>query len=259
MSEHRPEQSDHYGESLVEPEDLAWWLLHAPTLEWTEAKTYASTAPHEYVVLKRIPGLSRADFVRAAHVIHTFGEPGRFYNSTNIYLAHGRHRWWTMDADLRDTDLINRAVNDRVYGLQDAPKTYNAAFTDYDARAVDYDRAEHDRGRDEELRRQVIEHFGEDPAHRPVTLDVGCGTGRVLDLGLTSPDNYTGVDPSQAMLNRLVMKHPRVRRLLPARIEEIPNGLLAPRYDLVVALDMPGLSPDTIDRLRGLGTLLILA
>ena len=71
-------------------------------------------------------------------------------------------------------------------------------------------------------------------------LDIGCGTGRVLDLGLTTPDRYTGIDPSQAMLNALVRKqHWRPRRLLPARFEDVPLSLLAPGYDLVLAIDVP--------------------
>ncbi|TQN46285.1 hypothetical protein FHX52_2996 [Humibacillus xanthopallidus] len=44
-------------------------------------------------------------------------------------------------------------------------------------------------------------------------LDVGCGTGRVLGLGLTTPDRYAGVDPSQPMLNMLVRKYPSVARI----------------------------------------------
>lgn len=244
---------------MTSPEDLVWWLSLAPTLRWTFASTYANSAPHEYVVAGRTEGISREDFVRAAHVIHTFGEPGRFYSSTNIYLAHGRHRFWTMDADLNDTDLINRAVNDRVYGLQDAPRTYAGGFTEFDALGTRYDRLRDSLAqaeRDSAVRQQVIDHFG---TAKPTALDVGAGTGVVLDLRLTVPERYTGVDPSQAMLNRLVMKHPSVARLLPARIEDVPSGLLAARYDLVTVLDVPGLSPETIERLRDLAGVLIVA
>lgn len=68
---------------MITRTDLAWWLDLAPTLVWTYAKTMPY-CPHEYIVESRSP-LTRADFVRAAHVIHTFGEPGKFYRRTSIY------------------------------------------------------------------------------------------------------------------------------------------------------------------------------
>lgn len=233
------------------PDDLAWWLTLAPTLQWTFAKTYADTAPHEYIVAGRTAGISRADFRRAAHVIHTWGEPGRFWRSTNIYLAHAGtpHRYWTMDADLDDTDLINRAVNDRVYGLQDAPRTYSAGWTEYDAIGTRYDvQTPPEPYFAAALVETVRDAFGSRP---PRTLDIGCGTGRALDLGLTTADRYTGIDPSQAMLNALVMKHWRVRRLLPARFEDVPLSLLASDYDLVMAIDT-GLPPEQIARVHAI-------
>lgn len=225
---------------MTRPEDLAWWLTLAPRLTWTEAVTYRDSAPHEYIVLGRTPNLDRADFQRAAHVIHTFGEPGRFYRSTNIYLTHAGtpHRWWTMDADLDDTDLINRAVNDRVYGLQDAPRTYAGGWAPFDAIGTRYDAlTPPDPDFDAALVDAVRSHPDLPPA--PRTLDIGCGTGRALDLGLTTPDRYTGIDPSQAMLNALVRKHWHVRRLIPSAFDQVPLAMLAPSYDLVLAVDVP--------------------
>ncbi len=35
---------------MITRDDLNWWLELAPTLDWTFAKTYAKTAPHDYVV-----------------------------------------------------------------------------------------------------------------------------------------------------------------------------------------------------------------
>ena len=118
------------------PDDLNWWLTFAPHLTWTTARTYADTAPHEYIVAGRTPGVSAADLERAARVIATFGEPGRFHRSTDIYLTHSRdpHRYWGMVGD-----LVNRATNDRVYGLQDAPRTYFAGWSEYDAIGAVYD------------------------------------------------------------------------------------------------------------------------
>jgi hypothetical protein len=67
----------------------------------------------------------------------------------------------------------------------------------------------------------------------PRTLDVGCGTGALLDMKITTPDLYTGIDPSQGMLNELVRKHSEVKDLHPfrgaGRAEYAGAGLLRPR------------------------------
>ena len=127
---------------MITTADLRWWLDLAPTLDWRFAKTYAQSAPHDYVVLGRNDcPLTRDDFVRAAKVIATFGAPAKFYSMTGIYLTSpdGGMKWWTMDVDLSATDLINRATTERVYGVQDAPSTATPCWVDYDALAADYD------------------------------------------------------------------------------------------------------------------------
>lgn len=43
---------------------------------------------------------------------------------------------------------------------------------------------------------------------QPRLLDVGCGTGLALELGLTSVENFVGVDPSRGMLSKLREKFP---------------------------------------------------
>jgi len=111
-------------------EDLRWWLDLAPTLQWTWATTYAESAPHWYVVHGRTEGMTREDFLRAGRVIRTFGEPGRFYSMTNLYLpVPGRSpmkcwcMWGSPPTD-DDATLINLATTDRTYGPQD---TFDAA------------------------------------------------------------------------------------------------------------------------------------
>lgn len=225
--------------------DLRWWLDLAPRLDWIWAKTYAESAPHDYVVLGRTPGMSRVDFVRAGAVIRTFGQPGKFYRSTNIYLEAGGWKWWTMDRRVRDTDLINRASTDQSYGPQDAPSTSTGVFTAWDSVAADYD-LRRDSSQDAEVRARIIEHYG---GHSPRTLDVGCGTGALLDMGVVAADRYTGVDCSQGMLNELVLKHPDVARLIPARFEDAPDDALDGPFDLVVAMDVPGVDVRQLHRL----------
>lgn len=103
-----------------------------------------------------------------------------------------------------------------------------------------------------QVRRSIIECFGEE---QPKVLDVGCGTGALLDIRrrkdekLLDPRNYTGVDPSQAMVNQLFLKHPSFARLVPRRFEDCDD--LDDDYDLVVVIDVPG--PDQ-ERLRELAS-----
>ena len=102
-------------QGLIAQADLDWWVALALALDWTFARTYAQTAPHSYVVLRRTAGMTKADYVRAARVIHTFGRPAKFYGMTSIYLTSpdGRLKWWTMDPEVTETNLINQATTDR--------------------------------------------------------------------------------------------------------------------------------------------------
>jgi len=218
--------------------DLDWWLELAAKVEWTFARTYAESAPHSYVVLGRTAGVSKEDYVRAGRVIHTFGRPAKFYGMTSIYLTSpdGRLKWWTMGHDVADTGLINQATTERLYGVQNAPVTDSEVATEYDAIATSYDELHPtSEALATALRDAVGELRGE---FEPSVLDVGCGTGRVLDLGLTKPDRYAGVDPSQPMLNQVVRKHPNVGAVYPVHIEQaISSGLFTPgQFEIVTAL-----------------------
>ena len=230
--------------------DLDWWLGLASALDWTFARTYAQAAPHSYVVLGRTPGMTQDDYVRAARVIHTFGRPAKFYGMTSIYLksSDGQVKWWTMDSEVTETNLINQATTDRLYGVQNAPSTDSGGETAYDSLATAYDTLHP--ASDEmtkALRGAVASLSGDFP---PAVLDVGCGTGRILDLGVSTPDRYAGVDPSQPMLNQLVRKHPNVGALYPMRIEQaLVACLFTPgQFEIVTALisDADQLDDDTI-------------
>lgn len=225
--------------------DLDWWLTRAAELEWTFAKTYAESAPHSYVVEGRTRGMSRSDYVRAGRVIHTFGQPAKFYGMTSIYLTSpdGRLKWWTMDADVRETGLINQATTERLYGVQNAPVTESGIATPYDALASSYDQADPTSEIfANALRNAVANVTGEYP---PAVLDVGCGTGRVLDVGLTRPDRYAGVDPSAPMLNQLVRKHPDVGAVYPMRIEDaLERQVFTPgQFEVVTLLGIDDEAP----------------
>ena len=218
--------------------DLDWWQSLAPTLEWTFARTYAQTAPHHYVVLGRTEAMTKEDYVRAGRVIHTFGRPQKFYGMTSMYLtrADERLKWWTMDHDVKETTLINQATTDRLYGVQNAPVTESSISTPYDAVATSYDDHHPTTNEMAEAGREAVAALRGD--YPPAVLDVGCGTGRVLDLGVTTADRYAGVDPSKPMLNQLVRKHPDVGGLYPMQIDQALNsGAFTPgQFEIVTVL-----------------------
>ena len=208
------------GKTMISRSDLSWWLELAGTLDWTFAKTYSETAPHEYVVQRRTEGVTHDDMVRAARVIHTFGTPGKYYSLTKIYLVSpdGRYRWWTEDNHLTDTTLVNRATTERFYGIQNAPSTATAIESPYDEVATTWD-AERPIADDEAGRvKQLL--AGARGTYPPHVLDIGCGTGRVLDLGLVAQDRYAGLDSSRAMLNMLIRKHSKIAAVYPVDIAE---------------------------------------
>lgn len=104
-------------------EDLEWWLEKAPRLSWTWARTYADFAPHWYVVYRRTPDMTWEDYMRVGRVIRTFGEPGKFYSRTSLYLytKDRRLKFWAMwgeEPTPEDADLINLATTERTYGAQ---------------------------------------------------------------------------------------------------------------------------------------------
>lgn len=222
---------------MITRRDLTWWLELEAELDWQFATTYAEGAPHEYVALNRTHGLHAADFARAAHVIRTFGEPMKFYKWTRIYLRTPMGwKHWTMDTDLDATGLVNRGRVEHVYGTQNMPITNSGVETAYDSLASTWD-VKH--GLTEGERAETasfIRHVYGDQLWR--TLDVGCGTGWPITYGLVDPVRYVGIDPSTAMLNALVAKHPVVAGLYPMSWAEALRRrvLCGTRFDTVLCL-----------------------
>jgi len=222
-------------ESRITKSDLDWWVKFAATREWTFANTYVETAPHHYVVEGRTPGVTHEDMVRAARVIHTFGSPGKYYSLTKIYLVSpdGQFRWWTEDNQFTDTTLVNRATTHLFYGVQNAPSTATGIESPYDEVATTWD-VDHPigSGESDHVKQLLADARGKYPPH---VLDLGCGTGRVLDLGLASADRYAAVDSSQAMLNLLIRKHPKVAAVYPVDVRDaLAAGTFTPgQFDWV--------------------------
>ena len=76
---------------------------------WTFAKTYAETAPHEYVALNKVGGHNKEAFVKAAQFIRDNGFRAMYYTRDGFYYSLEEHYYWTMDENIADTNLVNRA------------------------------------------------------------------------------------------------------------------------------------------------------
>jgi hypothetical protein len=85
--------------------------------KWIFAKTMPG-CPHFYCLLKNAPDLED-EYVWFAQLIRDNGYYMMFYDKKKRYLDIDDWRYWTEDADVEDTDLINRADNTskgKVYG-----------------------------------------------------------------------------------------------------------------------------------------------
>lgn len=215
--------------------DLEWWRDKIPTLDWVFAVTYAGSAPHEYVC-ERTAGMRPEDFERACRVIRTFGQPQKFYRDTRIYLLHERWKYWDMADEPASCTLINRGRADHVYGVQNAPNTASGQVSAYDPIATSWDACYSASDEERDSLSALVSELGD--FRRQRVLDIGSGTGLALDLGITDPVRYTGVDPAQAMCNQLVRKHPLVAAIHPLPFADVLHRRLlgGTRYDLVLAL-----------------------
>ena len=81
--------------------------------KWKFATTYAKTAPHEYLVKKKLSDEDRMLFERFVQTINKHSFVGYFYGHKNDYLILGDHYYWYMDyPENLAVDLINRTTID---------------------------------------------------------------------------------------------------------------------------------------------------
>ncbi len=74
--------------------------------EWTFAKTYAETWPHEYIVQEKVDNKL---FINLANHIDKFGYIDKFYQKTVIYFDYNGYTYWHME------NIINRCVERDTY------------------------------------------------------------------------------------------------------------------------------------------------
>ena len=80
--------------------------------EWTFAKTYASTWPHEYLVRDHV---DEDLFTRLVQHIRTFGREESFYSKRFIYFHEAGMAYWTMGAPIDQTTIVNRCKEEQTY------------------------------------------------------------------------------------------------------------------------------------------------
>lgn len=78
--------------------------------KWIFAKTYAAFCPHEYVVMKRLPEEEHPLFPEIARFIRENGFTAEYGKlGPNRYYIVDDYYYWTLDKNVEDTVLINRA------------------------------------------------------------------------------------------------------------------------------------------------------
>ncbi len=84
----------------------------AESHKWKFASTYAKTAPHEYLVKKRLSEEDRLLFERLVQTINKESVIGYFYGHQNNYLILGDYYYWYMPCNPENVavDLINRTT-----------------------------------------------------------------------------------------------------------------------------------------------------
>lgn len=207
-------------------EDFAFVSRCLTDAPYVFAKTMPQN-PHWYTLRKR--WINDDAFVRVVKFMRAFGYTEYFRGRPYTMLNVNDHKYWTMGAPIPDTILINRKPHDLPCMYDQIADQYDRLFTDPDSleeneavMARITSRAKHSGATNADDRPL---HLDED------VLDIGCGTGLLLDY--VTPKYYTGIDPSRAMLDRLITRHPgQAPNVIHTRFEDFA----ARRYSLVVSL-----------------------
>ena len=185
---------------------------------------YASTMagiPHYYTLRKQWK--DDEQFLRTVAEMRKHEVVRPFYKRKQRYLDVNGFQYWTMDAKVRETTLINRQYC-----------WHGAYWSGYDAAAQGYDSPW---GGEWALQKARETHY-ELAQPRGRVLDIGCGTGLFVDYRYRDIDRekYVGIDPSFGMLAKFRLKHPDYdarAKLLRTTFEDYETTL---RFDTIVAM-----------------------
>jgi hypothetical protein len=191
---------------------------------WIFAKTMPKN-PHWYTLRREWNNDSLFDKVvimmrKTGYTEYYYGKP---YTMVNI----NGMKYWTMGDPMSETILINRKYIDK-------PSIYDAIADRYDGLHRDSESIKENC--------EIIDLLRYESGQS--VLDIGCGTGLLLDY--ISPESYTGIDPSNKMLDVFRHNHPGAN-IIATSFEEYAG----PRVDLVVSLFGAAsyISPGAISRI----------
>jgi hypothetical protein len=80
--------------------------------QWSFAKTYATTWPHEYIVRGRV---DEDLFLQLVQHIRAYGYEGKFYRKSITYFDEDGLVYWTMGEPIENTTIVNRCREDQTY------------------------------------------------------------------------------------------------------------------------------------------------
>lgn len=152
------------------------------------AKTSKDRNPHWYTL--KDTWESADDFLWCVKRIRSIGKVERFWKLEYRCFYHNNWKWWTMHSSDEDVILIN--------------KTYD--WEAFNSIAFEYDNLFSDEQSIEEEKKVCSLVFPYITDRR--VLDIGCGTGMILNHIDIDPDMYLGIDPSWLMIRLAKEKHP---------------------------------------------------
>lgn len=91
------------------PGEMVWLRSFVKSNRWKFATTYATTAPHEYVVRG---WMANVDFNKMVRLTRKYGVMEKFSTRLHPYLYLDGWKYWTMGSPVHKTTVINRANAD---------------------------------------------------------------------------------------------------------------------------------------------------
>ena len=85
------------------------------SVDWVFAKTYKDSAPHEYLLKKNLSDEDKDIFNDFIRYIKDNGYVEYFYKTPYTYLDLDDKKYWTMEDNLNEVELLNRADKDKKY------------------------------------------------------------------------------------------------------------------------------------------------
>ena len=159
------------------------------------AKRSKHKNPHWYT-LKDTWKLKK-EFKAVAQFIRDNGVEEGFWKIKYLCFHHKGWKYWTMGAPIKDTILINKTYVSEQYNK--IAYKYDELFTDPESKHQDAEIFK--------MLKPIIDHKKYFDNTNTI-LDVGSGTGLLVDLLKPDPENYIGIDPSFIMVKLAKQKFP---------------------------------------------------